>query len=108
MFIKLKSQFTQLDEDRQQLRAVLGSMVEGVIAIPRGALFEKDGKRVVYRREGGGFAPVEVTVGRNSVSRVVVEKGLRDGDRIALRDPSRKETTTGAGGSAPGLAEGPK
>jgi hypothetical protein len=29
-------------------------------------------------------------VGRNSVSRVVVEKGLRAGDRIALRDPTRK------------------
>ena len=64
--------------------------VAGVIAIPRGELFEKDGKRVVYRREGGAFVPVEVTVGRNSVSRVVVEKGLRDGDRVALRDPSQK------------------
>jgi HlyD family secretion protein len=93
----------------QRVRVVIElEAVSGVIAIPRGALFEKDGKRVVYRREGGGFAPVEVTVGRNSVSRVVVEKGLRDGDRIALRDPSRKETTTGAGSSAPGVAEGPK
>jgi len=30
---------------------------EGVIAIPRGAVFEKDGKRVVYRRAGGGSLP---------------------------------------------------
>lgn len=30
---RLASQFTQLDHDRQQLRAVLGSMVEGVIAV---------------------------------------------------------------------------
>ncbi|PYQ17231.1 MAG: hypothetical protein DMF79_17760 [Acidobacteria bacterium] len=79
--------------------------VAGVIAIPRGALFEKDGKRVVYRREGGGFVPVEVTVGRNSVSRVVVEKGLRDGDRVALRDPSQKATVAG-GVKGPGPAEG--
>jgi two-component system phosphate regulon sensor histidine kinase PhoR len=30
---RLADQFTQLDQDRQQLRAVLGSMVEGVIAV---------------------------------------------------------------------------
>ena len=36
----------------------------GVIAIPRGAVFEKDGKRVVYRRSGGAFVPVEITIGR--------------------------------------------
>ena len=91
----------------QRVRAVIElEAADGVIAIPRGALFEKDGKRVVYRGEGGGFVPVEVTVGRNSVSRVVVEKGLRDGDRVALRDPSRKEAPTGASGGAP--APGPQ
>ncbi len=92
----------------QRVRAVIElEAADGVIAIPRGALFEKDGKRVVYRREGGGFVPVEVTVGRNSVSRVVVEKGLSDGDRIALRDPLRKESPTGAPGAA-AAPEGPK
>jgi multidrug efflux pump subunit AcrA (membrane-fusion protein) len=90
----------------QRVRAVIElEAADGVIAIPRGALFEKDGKRVVYRREGGGFVPVEVAVGRNSIARVVVEKGLRDGDRIALRDPVRKEAATGA---APTPTEGPK
>jgi HlyD family secretion protein len=91
----------------QRVRAVIElEAADGVIAIPRGALFEKDGKRVVYRSEGGGFVPVEVTVGRNSVARVVVEKGLRDGDRIALRDPLRKETRTGASGTTSRPAEG--
>jgi HlyD family secretion protein len=60
-----------------------------VIAIPRGALFEKDGQRVVYRSHRGGFEPVGVVVGANSISRVVVESGLSPGDRIALRDPLR-------------------
>jgi multidrug resistance efflux pump len=92
----------------QRVRAVIElEAADGVIAIPRGALFEKDGKRVAYKREGGGFVPVEVTVGRNSVSRVVVEKGLRDGDRVALRDPSRKEAPSAASGAAPGPAQGP-
>jgi RND family efflux transporter MFP subunit len=59
-----------------------------VIAIPRGAVFEKDGRRVVFKRKDGRFEAVEVAVGRHSVSRVVVEKGLAAGDTIALRDPS--------------------
>jgi multidrug efflux pump subunit AcrA (membrane-fusion protein) len=64
--------------------------VEAVLSIPRGALFERDGERVVYRREGGRYAAVPVTVGRQSISHVVVEGGLEAGDRIALRDPSEK------------------
>ena len=57
---------------------------------------------MVYRWEGGGFAPVEVTVSRNSISRVVVDKGLQAGDRIALRDPTarRRRSPAGSGGAA--------
>ena len=91
----------------QRVRAVVRiEEAEGVVAIPRGALFEKDGKRVVYRREGGDFVPVEVTVGRNSVSRIVVEKGLRVGDRIALRDPSLPATPASPTSAAAAPAEG--
>jgi len=73
--------------------------VEEVLAIPRGALFEKDGERLVYREEGGRFVPVPVTVGRQSISHVVIENGLEAGDRIALRDPS--ETASRVFGSEP-------
>ena len=52
----------------QRVRAVVRlEEAEGVIAIPRGAVFEKDGKRVVYRREGGSFVPVEITIARQSI-----------------------------------------
>jgi two-component system phosphate regulon sensor histidine kinase PhoR len=33
MSSRLAAQFTQLDEDRQQLRAILGGMIEGVVAL---------------------------------------------------------------------------
>ena len=56
----------------------------------------KPGRRVVYRWDGGGFTPVEVAVSRNSISRVVVEKGLAAGDRIALRDPTAVPRTPAA------------
>lgn len=90
--LSLEKTLTEFMKPGQRVRAVIElEAADGVIAIPRGALFEKDGKRVVYRREPTGFVPVEVTVGRNSVALVVIEKGLRDGDRVALRDPSRIE-----------------
>ena len=77
--------------------------IPGIITIPRGAIFEKDGKRVAYRLEGGRFSPVEVAIGHNSLSRVVIEKGLQPGDRIALRDPTRPASEVL---SSPGSAGG--
>ncbi len=90
----------------QKVRAVVRlEEADGVLAIPRGAVFEKDGKRVVYRREHGGFVPVEITIGRQSISRVVLASGLAAGDVIALRDPTAKRAL---GPSASGGAEAAK
>lgn len=89
----------------QKVRAVVRlDEAEGVLSIPRGALFEKDGKRVVYRRNGSGFEAVEVTTARQSISHLVVGSGLAAGDVIALRDPSAKRQQTSAGS---GAASGP-
>ena len=86
----------------QKVRAVLRlDEADGVLSIPRGALFEKDGKRVVYRRSGSGFEAVEVTTARQSISHLVVGSGLAAGDVIALRDPSAKRQQTSAGSGAP-------
>jgi multidrug efflux pump subunit AcrA (membrane-fusion protein) len=62
--------------------------IKEVLAVPRGALFEKDGQRILYVRRGGRFVPVEVQVGPNSVSKVVITAGLSPGEEVALRDPS--------------------
>jgi multidrug resistance efflux pump len=75
----------------QRVRAVIRlEEQDGVLAIPRGAVFERNGKRIVYLREGGRFVPAEVTVGAHGVARVVIASGLRSGDRIALRDPAER------------------
>ena len=56
-------------------------------AIPRQALFEKEGKKLVYRREKGKFVAVPVEIASSSAGRVVVTRGLKDGDELALVDP---------------------
>jgi hypothetical protein len=58
------------------------------IAVPRQALFEKEGKKLVYRKTAKGFAPVEVTIGSSSAGRVVITRGIAKGDVLALSDPT--------------------
>ncbi|HEU4521317.1 MAG TPA: HlyD family efflux transporter periplasmic adaptor subunit [Thermoanaerobaculia bacterium] len=71
-----------------RVRAVLEvENLENAFAIPRQAMFEKDGKKLVYRRRDDRFEPVEVTISSSSAGRVVVTKGLEKGDELALRDP---------------------
>jgi multidrug efflux pump subunit AcrA (membrane-fusion protein) len=90
----------------QKVRVVVRlEEADGVLAIPRGAVFEKDGKRVVYRKASGAFVPVEIAIGRQSISRVVLASGLAAGDVIALRDPTAKRAL---GPSASGGEEAAK
>ena len=77
-----------------RVRAVLEvENLENAFAIPRQALFEKDGRKLVYRRRDGVFQPVDVEISSSSAGRVVVTKGLEKGDELALRDPEETKET---------------
>jgi HlyD family secretion protein len=77
--------------------------IPDVIFIPQEAVFEKDGKKIVYVKNSSGFDEVEVNVGEKSENHIVITKGLQPGAEVALRDPNEKiddpssgnETTTG-------------
>ncbi len=89
----------------QRVRAVLAlDALPNAISIPRNAVFEKNGKKIVYKREGSEFAAAFVTLGPAATGRVVVEQGLAAGDEIALRDPTavlRDDETPAARGGSP-------
>ena len=59
------------------------------------ALFEKDGKKVVYRRRDDKYVATPVAIGSSSAGRVVVMKGLVAGDELALRDPTADDGEEG-------------
>jgi hypothetical protein len=72
-----------------------GAPQVGVLHVPRGAVFERDGGTVVFARGGnaggpvGGFTPTPVKVlGKTETSAVV--DGVAEGTVIALADPSRR------------------
>ena len=95
-YFEIELAFDRQDPDRmkpgQRLRATLAlERREKAVVVPRGSVFEREGKKVVWRRDGGGFEPVEIELGPAAVGNVVVEKGLAAGDEIALRDPEADE-----------------
>jgi hypothetical protein len=74
----------------QRVQATLTlDSIPDAITVPRQAVFEKDGESVVYVLGTRGFEPVEVTLGATGLGRIVVTRGVAEGDVVALRDPSR-------------------
>jgi HlyD family secretion protein len=62
---------------------------ESAIAIPRQAIHDDQGKRIVYRRTAKGtFEAVPVELGTSTVGTIVVTSGLSEGDVIALEKPA--------------------
>jgi HlyD family secretion protein len=66
---------------------VAGAQKKGVVYIPRQALFMKEGKRVVYLKNGKGFEQREVKVQCETESRAAID-GLKAGNEIGLLDPT--------------------
>lgn len=64
--------------------------MKNALLVPRQAVFEVKGDRVVYVRRGGRFSAAPVTIEGSTAGRVVVTKGLKDGDVIALSDPGKE------------------
>ena len=73
----------------QRVRATLDLGRETAIAVPRQAVFEQDGRPIVYRRGAHGFAPVAIELGTSTAGRITV-RGITNGDTIALADPETK------------------
>jgi RND family efflux transporter MFP subunit len=65
--------------------------VPDALTIPVEASFQKSGQTVTYVWDGSKFQEHVIEVERRSRDRILVAKGLRPGDRVALKDPSVKE-----------------
>ena len=74
---------------------------KSALLVPRQAVFDREGRSVVYRKGRHGFEPVEVKLGPSTYGRVVVESGIRRGDEVALRDPTRPAGTPAVKPAAP-------
>lgn len=83
--------------------------VKDAITVPMQAVFEKDGKPIVYVKTAAGYEPRVLTPARRTESTMVVADGIKPGDVIALSDPfdtrkskSQQQESTGAPAGLPG------
>ncbi len=70
---------------------VVVDRVPDALSIPIEASFQKSGQTVAYVWEGSKFQERAIEIGRRSRDRILIAKGLRTGDRVALKEPSVKE-----------------
>lgn len=105
--LKLDKTVPELMKPGQRVRATLVlDERKAALTVPRQAVVEERGRLVVRRLTGDEFVPVPVTLGPAGAGRVVVEKGLEEGDVIAVVDPARGAGSGAAADSTP--AGGPK
>jgi RND family efflux transporter MFP subunit len=70
---------------------VIVDRVPDAIAIPAQASFLRSGQTVAYIWNGSAFQERPIQIERRSRDRILVSGGLKQGDLVALKDPSGKE-----------------
>jgi len=86
--------------------------IPNAIHIPAQAIFEKEGKSIVYVKQGGKFIARVVKPLKRSESTMIISEGLQPGEEVALQDPDAKPSErkggkgAGGGGGAPAMPMG--
>ena len=70
---------------------VVMATLADTVFVPLEAVFERDGKTIVYKMSGSSPRPLEVATGTKNSNYIVVINGLQAGDKVALRDPTQKD-----------------
>ena len=71
--------------------SVLVEKIPDAIVIPSQASFQKSGQTVAYVWDRSKFQERPIEVGRRSGDRILVTKGLKANDQVALADPTTKD-----------------
>jgi HlyD family secretion protein len=67
---------------------IIVDTVAAVLSIPIISVFEDEGKTWAYVRNGSSFEKRAVELGQRNDNFVVVTKGIAEGERVALRNPT--------------------
>jgi RND family efflux transporter MFP subunit len=79
---------------------IIGAKNSNALYVPRLAVFQKDGKQIVYLKRDSGFEQLPVKVGSQNESRTAIE-GLKEGDQIALIDPTAPRQSSNSASASP-------
>jgi multidrug efflux pump subunit AcrA (membrane-fusion protein) len=81
---------------------VIIEKIPNAIYIPAQAVFERDGRPVVYVRTVDRFEPRLVKLAKRSESTMVISEGLKAGEEVALADPTRQASKKKEAGKSDG------
>lgn len=91
----------EVDETDPILKPGMTSSIEIVVEtvptsvfVPLESVFSKNGKMIAFVMNGSGYDEVEVQTGVRNSNYVTITKGLKRGEKVALRDPTLKEEET--------------
>jgi|HigsolmetaAR201D_1030396.scaffolds.fasta_scaffold04935_3 Multidrug resistance efflux pump len=87
---------------------IIVEKIPEALHIPNQAVFEKDGRPVVYVKEGSRFEARPIKIAKRSESTTIIQEGLEEGEVIALSNPDekpnskkKKSESKGNGGGSP-------
>jgi hypothetical protein len=69
---------------------IIVEKIPNAIHIPAQAVFEKDGKQIVYVKQGNRFHERPIQLAKRSESTMVLAGGVKEGEIVALADPNAK------------------
>jgi RND family efflux transporter MFP subunit len=97
----------QIEKPDQRLRSgqtaqitIAGQEIKNALFLPRQVLFNKEGKPVLYVKNGQKFEEREIRVTHRTESQITVE-GLKEGDEVALVNPEKATSGTKSGAAQP-------
>jgi len=73
---------------------ILIEKIPNALHVPMQAVFEKDGKPVVYIKNGSKFDVRVIKPAKRSESTMVIADGVKAGDIVVLADPTAKKSDT--------------
>jgi HlyD family secretion protein len=85
---------------------ILGDNLSRAVSLPGGAIFEHDGKKVVYCKRNRGFEMQEVKIRAVSEGRAILS-GISPGTVVALVNPEKKLNGAGKSGGSSNPSLGP-
>lgn len=86
--VKILEQSEILKPGMTTSNKIIINEIPDVLYVPQESVFEKEGEKIVYVKNGSSFDEKKVVVGEKSEDYVVISEGLEEGMTVALRDPT--------------------
>jgi RND family efflux transporter MFP subunit len=74
--------------------------LDNVVSIPLECVYEDNDNTIAYVQNGGSWDKRAITLGAKNDNFVVVTKGLKAGEKIAMTDPTQQPTSDASKGTA--------